>query len=122
MRNALAASLLVLIVAAGLLVGCGADEGAEETGSDTRPDQQAQSEPLSYPNSIAIVGSCLAAAIVASGCSYAIARIGATCVEAIARQPEAGGSMFAPMVVAAAMVEGGMLFAILVCLLGVLSR
>ena len=30
--------------------------------------------------------------------------------------------MFAPMVVVAAMVEGGMLFAILVCLLGVLSK
>jgi F0F1-type ATP synthase membrane subunit c/vacuolar-type H+-ATPase subunit K len=35
----------------------------------------------------------------------------------MARQPEAAGSMFAPMIVTAAMIEGAMLFAIVVSLM-----
>ncbi len=69
---------------------------------------------------IAIIGACLGAGLCAVGGGYAIARIGGQCIEAIARQPEAAGSMFAPMIITAAMAEGGMLFAIVVCLLGVL--
>ncbi|MFP4356734.1 MAG: ATP synthase F0 subunit C [Phycisphaerae bacterium] len=48
-----------------------------------------------------------------------MSRIGGRCIESIGRQPEAGGSMFAPMVITAAMVEGATFFAILVCLIGV---
>ena len=70
---------------------------------------------------IAIVGACFGAGLCAIGGGYAIARIGSKCIESIARQPEAAGTMFAPMIVSAAMVEGGMLFAIVVCLLGVLG-
>ena len=70
---------------------------------------------------IAIVGACLGAGLCAIGGGYAIAGIGGKCIESIARQPEAAGTMFAPMIVSAAMVEGGMLFAIVVCLLGVLG-
>jgi F0F1-type ATP synthase membrane subunit c/vacuolar-type H+-ATPase subunit K len=39
----------------------------------------------------------------------------------MARQPEAAGSMFAPMIVTAAMIEGAMLFAIAVALMSVLG-
>ena len=70
---------------------------------------------------LGIVGACLGAAGAAIGGGFGIARIGSRCVDAIARQPEAAGSMFAPMIVTAAMVEGGMLFAMVVCLLGVLG-
>jgi F-type H+-transporting ATPase subunit c len=42
-------------------------------------------------------------------------------VEAIARQPEASGTMFAPMIITAAMIEGTTLFAIVICLLSVLK-
>ncbi|MFZ1991332.1 MAG: ATP synthase F0 subunit C [Alphaproteobacteria bacterium] len=68
---------------------------------------------------LAIVGACLGAAGAVIGGSLGIARIGGHCVEAIARQPEASGSMFAPMILTAAMIEGGMLFALVICLLGV---
>ncbi len=64
---------------------------------------------------IALLGVCLGVGLIAVGGGMAIAKIGAACIESIARQPEAGGSMFAPMVVAAAMIEGAMFFAILVC-------
>jgi F-type H+-transporting ATPase subunit c len=70
---------------------------------------------------LGIFGACVGAAGAAIGGGFGIARIGARCVDAIARQPEAAGSMFAPMIVTAAMVEGGMLFAMVVCLLGVLG-
>ena len=70
---------------------------------------------------LGIVGACLGAAGAAIGGGFGIARIGSRCMDAIARQPEAAGSMFAPMIVTAAMVEGGMLFAMVVCLLGVLG-
>ncbi|MCJ7542982.1 MAG: ATP synthase F0 subunit C [Phycisphaerae bacterium] len=70
---------------------------------------------------LGIVGACLGAAGAAIGGGFGIARIGSRCMDAIARQPEAAGSMFAPMIVTAAMVEGGMLFATVVCLLGVLG-
>ena len=70
---------------------------------------------------LGIFGACMGAAGAAIGGGFGIARIGSRCVDAIARQPEAAGSMFAPMIVTAAMVEGGMLFAMVVCLLGVLG-
>ncbi len=78
-------------------------------------------EKVSWPMAVAVIGTCLGAGLVAIGGGLGIARIGAACIEATARQPEAAGAMFAPMIITAAMVEGGMLFAIVVCLLGVLG-
>jgi F-type H+-transporting ATPase subunit c len=68
----------------------------------------------------AIIGACLGAGLSALGGAYGIGRIGQSCMESVARQPEAAGTMFAPMIITAAMIEGGMLFAVVVCLLGVL--
>lgn len=69
----------------------------------------------------AIFGSCVGAGLAAIGGGIGIGRIGGSMVESIARQPEAAGAMFAPMIITAAMVEGGMLFAIVLSLLGVLA-
>ena len=74
----------------------------------------------SWSKSIAVVGACIGAALAAIGGGLGVGRIGSACIESIARQPEAARDMFAPMVVAAGMVEVGMLFAIVVCLLGIL--
>jgi F-type H+-transporting ATPase subunit c len=49
-----------------------------------------------------------------------VGRIGAAALEAMARQPEASGDLRANMIVAAALVEGVALFAVIVCLLVVL--
>ncbi|HHH75887.1 MAG TPA: ATP synthase F0 subunit C [Phycisphaerae bacterium] len=68
-----------------------------------------------------MLGACFGAGMCAIGGGLAIAKIGSQCIDAIARQPEAASSMFAPMIISAAMAEGGMLFAIVVCLLGVLK-
>ncbi len=46
-----------------------------------------------------------------------VGRIGSSALESIARQPEATGDLRANMIVAAALVEGVALFAVIVCLL-----
>jgi len=70
--------------------------------------------------SIAIV--CGAGALIVAAGSFAIAMISKTCIESMARQPEASGAMFGPMVITAAMIEGAMLFAIITGLLAVMAR
>jgi F-type H+-transporting ATPase subunit c len=87
--------------------------GAAEQGAVTTPG-------ATIGKGVAIVGACIAAAAAIIGGAVGISRIGRGCVESIARQPEASGAMFAPVIITAAMVEGGMLFAVVVCLLGVL--
>ncbi len=76
-------------------------------------------EGSSIGDGIIIVGACISAALAAAGGGFAIARVAGRCVESMARQPEAAGAMFAPMIVTAAMIEGAVLFAILVCLMAI---
>ena len=66
---------------------------------------------------ISKVGAALGAAISLLGASYGISRIGVAALEAIARQPEAAGDVRSNMIVAAALIEGGAFFALVVCLL-----
>ena len=61
--------------------------------------------------------AAIAAAIAVIGASFGIGKIGQSAMEAIARQPEAGGRIFTSMIIAGAFVEGVTLFAIVVCLL-----
>lgn len=68
---------------------------------------------------IAQLGGALGAAIAAIGAGIGIGRIGGNAMEAIARQPEASGDVRANMIVAAALIEGVALFAVIVCLLAV---
>jgi F-type H+-transporting ATPase subunit c len=108
--------ILLAVVAACLLVPA-AVASAQATGEG----EEEPPEGPTWPKSVGIVGACIGAGIVSVGGGLGIARIGGKCIESIARQPEAAGPMFAPMIITAAMVEGGMLFAIVVCLLGVLG-
>ncbi len=65
------------------------------------------------------VGAALSAALAAFAAGYGIGKIGQSSMEAIARQPEAAGNIRTSMIVAAGMIEGAALFAIIVCLLAV---
>ncbi len=64
--------------------------------------------------------AAIGAGIAAIGAGLGIGKIGASALESIARQPEATGDIRANMIVAAALVEGVALFAVIVCLLAVL--
>jgi len=63
----------------------------------------------------------IGAGIAAIGAGIGIGKIGGSAVEAMARQPEATGAIQSNMIVAAALVEGVALFAVIVCLLVVLG-
>lgn len=110
--NVLLAVAVVLAVPAMMAMAADGPEKAGET-------PKVESMPLA--KGIAILGASFGASFCAVAGGLGIARIGSSCLEAISRQPEAAGAMFAPMIITAAMAEGGMLFAIVVCLLGVLA-
>ena len=97
------------------------DKAAGDAKEQGKTDKSTTIENTSSGRGLAIVGACFGAGMCAIGGGYAIARIGSKCIESIARQPEAAGTMFGPMIVSAAMVEGGMLFAIVVCLMAIIK-
>ncbi|NJL32255.1 MAG: ATP synthase F0 subunit C [Phycisphaerales bacterium] len=62
----------------------------------------------------AAIGASIGAGIIVMGAARGIGNIGASAVEAIARQPEAGGRIFTAMLISAALIEGFTFFALLV--------
>jgi F-type H+-transporting ATPase subunit c len=56
----------------------------------------------------------IGAGLAAVGAGIGVGRIGGTALESMARQPEASGDLRANMIVAAALVEGVALFAVIV--------
>ena len=67
--------------------------------------------------SLAKVGAAFAACATVFGASWGISRIGATALESMARQPEVAGDVRSSMVLAAALIEGIAMFAVVVCFL-----
>ena len=65
-------------------------------------------------------GVAIGAAIAAIAAAFGIGKIGKSTMEAIARQPESAGNLRTAMIIAAGMVEGAALFAIIVALLAIL--
>jgi len=67
------------------------------------------------------LGGSLGAGLALLGGGLGIGRIGGSAVEAIARQPEAAGQISTAMIITAALIEGAMLFAVVVGLLASLG-
>lgn len=63
------------------------------------------------------IGAALGAAIAAIAAAFGIGMIGKATMESIARQPESAGNLRTAMIIAAGMIEGAALFAIIVCVL-----
>lgn len=109
--------LLLICLVLGVLAPAALAEPEEGQPEQKKADEgETENQTTSM---LGLIGVCFGAGACAIGGGLAIAKVGSSCIEAIARQPEAAGSMFAPMIVTAAMIEGGMLFAIVVCLVGV---
>ncbi len=66
---------------------------------------------------ISKLGAALGAGLSVIGAGLGIGRIGGSAMEAIGRQPEAAGEIRMNMIIAAALVEGVALLAVVVCLL-----
>jgi F-type H+-transporting ATPase subunit c len=77
---------------------------------------------LTTGQGLAIFGAAIGAGLAVVGGGIGIGRIGGSIMDAIARQPEASGSLFLPMIITAALIEGGMLFAIVIAMLGILQK
>ena len=106
--------LLVLVCVSGVVMG-------EEGNATTRPAGTTSTGSEVKANhiygSITILAGCFGAAACSIGGGIAISRLASACIESMARQPEAAGSMFLPMIIAAGMIEGAILFSILVCMM-----
>jgi len=59
----------------------------------------------------------IGAGVVIMGAGLGIGKIGQAAVESMARQPEAAGQIQTAMIIAAALIEGVTLFALVVCFL-----
>ena len=66
---------------------------------------------------ISKLGAAIGAGIAVLGAGIGIGKIGSSAMEGIAHQPEASGDLRMNMIIAAALVEGVALIAIVVCLL-----
>ena len=66
------------------------------------------------------LGAALGAGIAVVGAGIGIGKIGCSAMEAIGRQPEAAGDIRMNMIIAAALIEGIALLAVVVCLLIIL--
>lgn len=63
------------------------------------------------------VGAAIGAGLAAIGAGIGIGKIGASAMEAIARQPEETNNIRMNMIIIAALIEGVALFAVVVCFL-----
>jgi len=68
-----------------------------------------------------LLGGLLGTGLIVIGAARGIGQLAGSAVEAIARQPEAGNRIFTTMIIAAALIEGVTLFALIICLLAVLK-
>lgn len=62
--------------------------------------------------------AALGAGLAVIGAGIGIGRIGGSAMEAMARQPEASGKIQTAMIIAAALIEGVALFAVVVAMMG----
>ena len=77
-------------------------------------------EAVAGANAMGYLGAGIGAGLAAIGAGLGIGgigRIGGSAVESIARQPEALGDIRSNMILAAALIEGVALFAVVACLL-----
>jgi len=117
-RKSLTWTVLVLAVTASVAFA----QPAPSASPTPSPAAEAKAPSDGIGRGLAILGCCIGGAFAAAWGGHAIGRIATACLESIARQPEASGKLFAPMIITAAMVEGCILFAIVVALLGVFVR
>lgn len=65
--------------------------------------------------SLGSLGAALGIGLAAIGAAYGIGKIGSSAMESIARQPESAPDIRMNMIIAAALIEGVALFAVVVC-------
>ena len=75
-----------------------------------------EAAPLIGNTGLALAGLGIGVGLIVIGAAKGIGNIGGHAVEAIARQPEAGGRIGTNMIIAAALIEGFTFFALVIAL------
>ncbi len=70
---------------------------------------------------LGMLGGLIGCGLIVMGAARGIGDIAGKATEAIARQPETGARIFTTMIIAAALIEGVTLFALIICMLAVLK-
>jgi F-type H+-transporting ATPase subunit c len=78
-------------------------------------------EPQAAKLGVAQAGAALGAGLAIVGGGYGIGRLAQAAMEGIARQPEASGDIRGGMILAAALIEGVTLLALITCILAVFA-
>jgi F-type H+-transporting ATPase subunit c len=81
------------------------------------PEILAQATSMIGDKGLGVLGAAVGAGLTTMGGARGIGNIGGNAMEAIARQPEAGGRIGTNMIIAAALIEGFTFFALVICLL-----
>jgi F-type H+-transporting ATPase subunit c len=113
--------ILVVLALVGAFALAPAALAQENAGAEAQGAQVSQPSSLWLTSSgAALLGAAIGAGLVVIGGAAGIGRIGTSAVESMARQPEAAGSINGVALITAAMIEGATLFAVVVCLLGLI--
>ena len=70
-------------------------------------------------DALAKLGAAIGASLAAIGAGIGIGRIGGQAMDAMARQPEKMGDLRSSMIIAAALVEGVAVFAVIIAILAI---
>lgn len=108
--------MLVWLCAAPALA---ADAAEDQAAAAANQDEGTNGQPVGPQGFSIFFGGAFGAGLVLLGAGYGIARIGSSAVESMARQPEVAGTIQIAMLITAALIEGGMFFALIVCMLKV---
>lgn len=121
--------LMVLTVVSFAMAQEAAAPAAAPEAAVAAPAEEAAPAPAVAEEAAAPAGVNWAALLIPFGCGlvvlgggFGIGRIGAAAVESMARQPETAGKVQTAMILAAALVEGATLFALVICLLGYIFK
>lgn len=112
------ATLALVLMATGMLLMLVPTPAAAQTADGV--NEVAAEHTLITTDGARKLGGAIGAGLALIGGAAGIGRIGAAAVESIARQPQANGQISTAMIITAALIEGAMLFAVIVGLLAVL--
>lgn len=108
----------IVLLAIFAFVGFGATEAFAQTAAETNQfEVNVQREGAFSSRALTGLGVGIGLGLIILGAGKGIGAIGSHAVDAIARQPEAGGRIFTSMIISAALIEGATLFAIVVALI-----
>ncbi len=113
---------LAMVVITQIALPVWAQEDAPTTAPANAPTTEQDGHPkflLLQDKGATFFGIAIGTGLIVFGGAAGIGRIGASATESMARQPEAAGSINGMALITAAMIEGSVLFAIVVCLLAV---